>query len=222
MNTQIQQDEVNSNVFSTTIDGYEVRLRIEFPLKGGIITTVEDSLAGRIPGTYGLLTPHHEADGKTLFAVTTLRRNDSIVASATVFILKPDSWRNFAQYIKRSNLADKFIEIAHELVELWLVKEWDNTWGSLFTSLLTRMSEVTRLDDAIDRLNGIIATLVETRRLVPVVAEARGDSDELGEKSMRLLTAHRFVNSVVSKQIGSVSEVKQIAKRLGDVLGIKR
>jgi hypothetical protein len=219
----ILQDQVNSNVYNAKVGDYELQVRVEFPLKGVVVTTVEDLLEGQRRGTYGLLTPHHECDGKTLIAKANLRLHDAIIASATVFLLKQDSWYKFAQFSKCPNLADKFVQIAREVTERWIVDEFDNTWSTGFANSITRIEQATRLDDAVDKLNGTIATLEQMRRLVPIVAQVRGDSDMLGEQSFSLSEAHRFLDDIVpKKRIASVSEVKQIAKKLADILAIKR
>jgi hypothetical protein len=217
----ILQDKLNSNVYSASVGDYELQVRVEFPLKGVVVTTVEDALEGRRRGTWGLLTLHHECDGQTLIAKVNLRRNDALVASATLFLRNDESWFRFADYAKCPNLVDKFVEVAHEVVERWIANEFDNTWSTEFANSITSIKQATRLDDAVDKLNGIIATLERIRRLVPVVAQARGDSDKLGEQSFSLSEAHRFLGDVVPKtRIVSVSEVKQIAKKLADILAV--
>jgi len=218
----IQQDKVNSNVYRAKVDDYELEVRVEFPLKGVVITTLEDALEGNRRGTYGLLTPYHEADGNALVAFANLRHGDAPAVSATLLLRNDESWLRFAEYAKCSTLGNKFIEVAHEVAERWIANEWDTAWTDSLPNALTKIEQSTSLTDTADYLNDIIATIEGTRRLVPLVAKIRGDSDELAERSYCLLEARRFLGDALAKKLASVSEVRLVAKKLADILALKR
>lgn len=222
MKVEIELDRIQSNVYSAKVNDYELQLRVEYPLKGVTKTTIDDVVEGSRHGTHGLLTPVTVCDGKTLVAVSRLMRNDAIVASGTVILLSRNSWSKFASYAKRPDLASKFVEVAEEVAQRWLANNFDQMWPSGFARSLSRIEEATNLSDAVDRLNGLISTIEGTRRLVPVAVRIRGDSMELALQSWKLLEAQRLLSDVLAKKVASLSEVRFIAAKLGETLGIER
>lgn len=218
----IQQDKVNSNVYSVKVDDYELQVRVEFPLKGVVVTLLEDALEGNRRGTYGLLTPHTKVDGNVLVAFASLRRADAHVISATLLLRNDESWFKFAEYAKCPNLVDKFVGVAHEVTERWIANEFNAAWTRSLPDALTQIEQVTRLDDAIDKLNDIIATIEGARRLVSLVVMIRGDSKELAERDYCLFEAQRFLDDALAKKVASVSEARLVARKLANIFALKR
>ena len=218
----IQQDKVNSNVYSAKVDDYELQVRVEFPLKGVVVTFLEDAREDNRRGTYGLYTPHTEVDGNVLVAFASLRRADASAVSAILLLRNDESWFKFAEYAKCPNLADKFVEVAHEVVARWIANEFDAAWTHRLPDALARIQQTTHPVDAVDCLNGIIATVEGLRRLVSLVALIRGDTSELVEQSYSLLEAQRFLGDALAKKVASASEVRLVARKLADILVVKR